>query len=641
MKSSLILLPALASIVLISCAATGPPPSLPPGAVGYWSFDEADIDGTTIRDTSGGGHDGRVERAALVTGRIGEALELEGSGDGITIDGLSLEGSQQSVCLWINRKAAGLRRLVFINGLCQVGFSGREIFVHTGRPGRADTNMPLTDLDIPVDRWTHLAVTWDTAADADHVKVYLDGQLRATGTLDAARDRPLKIETLRIGHTGEPGGINQSFAGVIDELVLYDTALPESRIRDYVNATMAATGRQAPMTPRTIVSQTSVSALPPYVPQSRYTGRKKLLRVASELVSRMLYSPSIAEADLPRRVRLWQRTGLDGLVFNLTSHHREGERALYHNMAGQWWALNPRTYDEFVPEIKAFQSVQDWGRLTDNFLWSSYAVWQDGPRMRVQNWFSDDDWKIILNNVSIQARVARECGFKGLMFDTEQYEGHHAEGAWHIPFSYLNYKEDGYAKADEAEPRPFEEVAAKIRQRGTQYARAVCAGFPGLKLLIIPGLYEWTAREGDGPLEEKHHGLYPAFIDGVLEGLDENATLIGGSELTYSQTRYIDIGNERRRFDESIEKLSGVSDALRKKTSFAAGIWVDTDRSWSDSDVTKNVRNPADHETAVRNAFKASDEYAWIYGEQSHFLGDDPTPLMLEYFRANEKAHHD
>ena len=51
------------------------------------------------------------------------------------------------------------------------------------------------------------------------------------------------------------------------------------------------------------------------------------------------------------------------------------------------------------------------------------------------NGFSDEDWNILLANVRLQARVARECGFKGILLDTEQYVGHHARGAWHLPFN--------------------------------------------------------------------------------------------------------------------------------------------------------------------------------------------------------------
>jgi len=108
-------------------------------------------------------------------------------------------------------------------------------------------------------------------------------------------------------------------------------------------------------------------------------------------------------------------------------------------------------------------------------------------------------------------------------------------------------------------------VAAQIRKRGTQYTRAVCRGYPGLKILVIPGLYEWAAHDNTEPLESRHYGLYPAFIDGMLEGMDAQATLIGGSEMTYSKTRYSHIGNERKRFDDAIENLADIPAILQKK----------------------------------------------------------------------------
>ena len=631
---AILLMPALI-LVSGSSLPAAPPPENP---AGYWSFNSTDIDHDQVLDSSGNGHTAQIERGVLVTGRIGQALELAGSGHGVTIEGLGLMGQQQSICLWIKQPANdNYQRLIYINGLYQVGFGGKNLFVHTGRPSRGDPNMPLADLDIALDQWTFLAITWDTAAVNEHVKVYVNGQLRATGTLDIVKNQTLKINTLRIGHTGDIDSADQSFVGTVDEVAVYTRTLPAEQIAAYYDRVKESVGEPvASLTHRVIVSRQRAIPPEPYYPQNPYTGRKKLLRVASELVSRFLDSQSIAEADLPSLVAKWQQTGIDGMVFNISSNRRN-ETNRYWNMCGQWWALIPRTYEELEPDIRAFQSVKDWGRVTDNFLWSSYAVW--GNKLEAQNWFNDSHLDIILANVRLQARVARECGFKGILLDLEQYTGHGAEGTWHIPFNYPNYREDGYIKEGRDTPRSFSEVAAKIRQRGTQYAQTVCTGFPGLKILIIPGLYEWTDRGDNEPLEDRHYGLYPAFINGMLEGLDSEATLISGNELTYSKTRYVDIGQERRRFEEAIENLCDAPDHLKQRMSFAAGIWVDTGRTWSDTDVNKNERSPQDHERAVRNAFIASDEYAWIYGEQSRFLLGTPTPLMQKYFQANIDAH--
>ena len=192
-----------------------------------------------------------------------------------------------------------------------------------------------------------------------------------------------------------------------------------------------------------------------------------------------------------------------------------------------------------------------------------------------------------------------------------------------------------FQEAGEERPRPFSEVAAKVEQRGEQYARTLCEEFPGIRLIVIPGLYE---RVRSGRLEKNEHGLFPSFLDGVLSGLDEQAMLIGGPEFRNYKTTYAEISQVRRSHDEALDRRKLPYEA-KAKVRFAAGIWADAGAEWSTEDASVNVRTPAEHELAVRNAFKASGEYAWVYGEKSRFLTTNPTPLMREYFQANAAAH--
>lgn len=97
------------TLLLTSTAMAAPQP------VARWTLDADAIDGTTVKDRGPNGHHGQIRRATLVVGRLGEALAFDASGD--------------------------------------------TIFVHTGRAGRADPNMPLAPVDIPHEQWTHLAVT--------------------------------------------------------------------------------------------------------------------------------------------------------------------------------------------------------------------------------------------------------------------------------------------------------------------------------------------------------------------------------------------------------------------------------------------------------------------------------------------------
>ena len=379
------------------------------------------------------------------------------------------------------------------------------------------------------------------------------------------------------------------------------------------------------------------------VPASNVAG-KKLIRASEEIAS-FWGAPSVAETDLPAIIDALQDAGYDGLVFSFASHDRSKG---YHVMTGQWWnCAVTRTYEEFIPEVKAFQSVTHWGRITDNFTRTMPAVWSDTPNIKCQDWFNDDDWKIVLNNARVLARVAKDCGLKGIMLDTEHYP-HHAEGPWRFPFNYQRYASSGYGLGGEKQPRSYEECVAKVRERAIQYARAITEEFPDLTLFVIPGLYEvtWedmTLRNPGRRLSESWtESLYPAFVDGLLLGLDERAKIVAGTETTYAQSQYKDMLVARDAAREQSLILSSCPELARKRITFSAGIW--TDSGWgnprfSNTDVTANRSDPDRHMHAVHNALAASDEYAWQWGEMGDWLSPNPTSLIREYWKANVEGH--
>jgi len=262
-------------------------------------------------------------------------------------------------------------------------------------------------------------------------------------------------------------------------------------------------------------------------------GGKKLIRHGREL--RKLVDPSMADAGLPSLVTAWQNTGLDGLVFNIATH-KDGLNPS--SMHGQWWNVEvQRTYNEFIPEIQAFQSVPDWGRLTDNFLMSYMSVWASpGEPFHSQNWFDDTHWNVITNNVALQARVAYECGFKGITLDTEQYDQHSPVGPWYRPFDYQAYAAGGYLLGNDPSPRSFSEVYDKVYDRGQEYAEALCSEFPDITLMSVPEFYHPVNGLGDDET------LYPAFLDGMVAGLDTNSKLVLGTEYTYFEVDDHEIG---------------------------------------------------------------------------------------------------
>ena len=376
------------------------------------------------------------------------------------------------------------------------------------------------------------------------------------------------------------------------------------------------------------------------IPGSNIAG-KKLIRVAGITSLFDKWPTFVAHADLPAKVAFWQQTGFDGIVFSVSSHRKAEAPESVH---GQWWSITPRKYEDFAPEIEAFRSVEDWGRLTDNFLWSSTAVWGPGTP---QDWFSDEHWKVIVANARLQGRIARECGFKGILLDTEQYD-QHGRGPWRYPFNYKYYARAGYKLAAEEKPYSYAECVVKVRARAAQYARAITSTFPDLTLFVIDGLYDHTWRSAarshppGTPLAEVDDSLYPAFADGLLVALDERATIVAGTESTYGDSQYKDMLLARDAVKQQSIALSKYPELARRRITFSVGLW--TDSGWgkdrfSDTDERVNQRDPERHMHAVHNALAASDKYAWTYGALSRFMRMEPTPLIRRYWKANMEAH--
>ena len=394
-----------------------------------------------------------------------------------------------------------------------------------------------------------------------------------------------------------------------------------------------------------VMSPVLVAAEAP-VPISNVAG-KKLIRVAQELVDR---TPA---TDVPGKVRAWQETGYDGLCFSLRIDPAALEQppaddaAL--NMVWRWWDVDERRPEEFGRDVAAFKSVTDWGRLTDNFLWVASHVEGHKP----PDWASDADWDTVLANTRLAARLAKEIGFRGILFDPEGYGGG-AHGVWRQPWDYSLYARSDYIWEAEkrSAPRPFDEVTAMVRRRGREWAQALSEEYPDIVLAAI-GLYEgawgWLASNPsfDGDLAKCPVGLWPAFIDGLLEGLDERASLVSFCGATYLDSQYRSFLVFRDYTKEQSLLLSSVPDLARRRITFAAGIWTDAGYGYprfSTTDERFNQRNPERHKHAVHNALAASDRYAWQWGEwgkdgESNFMTTEPTPLMRRYWQGNVDAH--
>jgi hypothetical protein len=211
----------------------------PSGLVLALGFNEGS--GTTAADASGNGHTGTIGTASWSpAGRFGNALSFNGSSSMVTVnDSNSLDlTTGMTLEAWVNPSVvnSAWRDVIykgndnyFLEATSNNGSRPVAGAIVNGSYAEAYGSSALA-----VNTWTHLAETYDGSA----VRLYINGVLisssPATGAL-ATSSNPLQI--------GGDTIYGQHFAGLIDEVRIYNRALSASEILADMNS---AVGPAAP-----------------------------------------------------------------------------------------------------------------------------------------------------------------------------------------------------------------------------------------------------------------------------------------------------------------------------------------------------------------------------------------------------------
>jgi len=245
---------------------------------------------------------------------------------------------------------------------------------------------------------------------------------------------------------------------------------------------------------------------------------------------------------------------------------------------------------------------------------SNYAVIVSYlPDKQTMNWFDDAWWTNIAHNAKLVATVAKEGGCEGIMFDPEEYGCRF--------WGYPQLKDDPLYK-----DRTYAQVAAKVKERGAQYMRAINGAFPDVRILLLhawESLIRWS--KGDRKrCAEIGYGLLPDFLDGMLEASHENTVFIDGIEHGYYVEKREEFEAMARRVKEEGPAFSSAPEIFRKKVRTGFGIWMDRDRHWDPVNLEKNFWTPEKFTRAVTHALVVSDGFVWIYNERPTWLLDSP-----------------
>jgi hypothetical protein len=213
------------------------PGTLANGLVGWWTMDGADTvwssaTAGTEADKSGNGNTGTLTNMSRATspviGKIGQALQFNGSTSYVTISGTSLNGSTLSASAWIRASTCGNLRTGIIT---RRGGAGNWNFNVAGSDGgntcklefaNSGTILGYGNTTLSLNMWYHVAVVANGTSITFYVNGAPDGTITGTWTND---------NNVAINIGAMTAGTLYFFNGIIDDVRVYNRALSASEVQ--------------------------------------------------------------------------------------------------------------------------------------------------------------------------------------------------------------------------------------------------------------------------------------------------------------------------------------------------------------------------------------------------------------------------
>lgn len=209
--------------------SVSPTGSITSGLVGYWTFDGADVSGTTAYDRSGSGNNGTLTNGPVATqGKVGQALDFDGTNDYVATTDYSFSNAQAfTMSVWFKADTVSGNQVIFSKATYEYNLrlTGSTLafsYWDTGALNEIDLYS-----NVQANKWYQISVTYDGSGIA---YMYVNGvQVDSdTDIVDAFQN---KTDVFQIGGgyhiSGSPGYLN----GQIDEVRIYNRALSAGEIQ--------------------------------------------------------------------------------------------------------------------------------------------------------------------------------------------------------------------------------------------------------------------------------------------------------------------------------------------------------------------------------------------------------------------------
>jgi hypothetical protein len=287
-----------------------------------------------------------------------------------------------------------------------------------------------------------------------------------------------------------------------------------------------------------------------------------------------------------------QASPFDGCVFHVDYSRASGDSDSF-----TWNLWGHRRFEsgQLAPALADLRATS-FGRFRENFL-----------RVNVTpadlDWFEDHG--AVLVNLELAARLAKQGGCRGVLFDVEQYRGK----LW------------DFREQTKQRPRSWDEMSARVSALGAEAMRAFERGYPGLTVFMtfaysMPLDETGILRQA---LPDARYGLLVPFLDGMVSAASDSAVIVDGHEASYP---YLDPAQFAAKADSmrlGVRRLAAQPDRYAKRNSVGFGIWLDFNwykLGWDEHDPMKNHFSPPAFARSVQAALDHADRYVWIYSEK-------------------------
>ena len=227
-------------------------PIVTDGLVSYWTFDEQDIAGGTVKDVWGENDGKIVGNPKVVNGQVGEALEFDGSDDYVNLTNLGDFGEKVGASTfeaWVKTsfkkewttlfkvldQGCNMAWAIDVNRSAKAGFPFAADIVHyyVRQKSAAGCNAIAVEIEFALSdgKWHHI-VFGIVDPGKSEVSIYMDGEPQEIIVGDAKKlDTFIPfVEPVYIGAANNRGKVERHFPGIIDEVRIYDRPLTADEV---------------------------------------------------------------------------------------------------------------------------------------------------------------------------------------------------------------------------------------------------------------------------------------------------------------------------------------------------------------------------------------------------------------------------